>query len=51
MPSGPSTRPVKIDEAPVPMKNTAIIPVADHLSPSQPAGNAQAPNRIAPGME
>lgn len=37
-------------EAPIPTKNTVMMPTLDHLSASQPASGAPAPNRIKPSQ-
>ena len=46
---GDRASPVATEERPAPKKKTAIIPRALHRSPSHPAGNAPAPNKMNPG--
>lgn len=45
---GVRAKPVATVEAPVPRKKITIMPEALQRSPSHPAGNAAAPNRIEP---
>ncbi len=48
MPKGDDMKPVTMEAAPSPMKNTTIIPTMLQRSPSQPAGNAPTPNNTLP---
>jgi hypothetical protein len=45
---GVRAKPVATVPAPVPRKKITIMPDALQRSPSQPAGRAPAPNKIAP---
>jgi hypothetical protein len=43
-------KPARIEAAPMPVKNTIIMPSRLHLSASQPAGTAPRPNITKQGV-